>query len=445
MKMVKKMANHYYCDLDKNNELWLFYYKKINGKMVKKTITNDRDYIIDVITGFSRANSLIKFGDSSLTFKEMTSGEIFTIRNAELILQDYDFKEILENIKDIIAHNGYIIAKPNVNRKPKRKNQTNEIVKKAVIIVLGASLTLGALAALVNSINKKNNKKDTLFIDDESFVKVAYTDNDLTNTLKISNVIPESVEVEFLDVMPEESINLEEKNIEQIPEILEEPKREADKEYIIRFDFPDYSNTEKAEKTKQYYELFERISPLYGIDQNLTLPQATEEGTTHKTGVNAGGAIGLMQIQKSVWVRDNLNLEYYELNPETNEFERHVLNKITEDMCNDLETNVRISCIILQIYLRYYNYNLSLALYAYNMGPTALDKVIKMYCANTGKTRNEVINNPNDLGWMNYCKHPYLERVNEWSDENVFNLTDVRNGEVISYQYTNDNEEAIHR
>ena len=425
------MANHYYCDLDKNNELWLFYYKKINGKMVKKTITNDRDYIIDVITGFSRANSLIKFGDSSLTFKEMTSGEIFTIRNAELILQDYDFKEILENIKDIIAQNGYVIAKPNVNRKPKRNNTTNEIVKKAVVIVLGAALTLGTLASLIKSINKKNNKEEEKIINDSSFVKIAYVDTKIEDMVKISSIeIPEDLDIEFLDIEPKENNVLE---------------KDPDKKYVIRYDFPDYSDSEKAEKTKKYYEIFKRISPLYGIDPNLTLPQATEEGVEHKEGVNAGGAIGIMQIQKSVWVRDNLNLEYYELNTETNEFERHVLNEITMDMCNDLETNVKIGCIILQNYLRTYNYNLSLALYAYNMGPTALNKVLSMYCSNEGKTRSEVINNPNDLGWMEYCKHPYLKRVNEWSDENLYNLTNVNTGEVISYQYTNDNEEAIHR
>ncbi len=216
----------------------------------------------------------------------------------------------------------------------------------------------------------------------------------------------------------------------------------------VYLEFPDYSDTDKAVYCKNnYYGLIEYYAHLYGLDPNLVLGIATQERGVHATTVDPGGAIGLMQIQYNVLI--NSTLTVYELNEATGNYEPREL-AITDDKLVSVDGNIRIGCAILQYNLIESNYNLPVALQAYNMGPYALKTIISRYAYDHGVRPEDVLNNSADIGWINYRKgingdivgdYNYIENVNSWVDNNSYTIIDVRNKQPINFTFTNYNEQ----
>ena len=210
---------------------------------------------------------------------------------------------------------------------------------------------------------------------------------------------------------------------------------------IIKIEYEDLSGTDKAKFTKeQYGSIIERYASRYGLDYNLMLGIATQERGVHSTVVDKGGAIGLMQIQKSVW--SNANISAY--NFETGQYDKFT---ITEDMLKNLDTNIQLGCMIFQNCLNSVQYNIPMAVQAYNYGVGNLKKVVDTYAGMTGQTRQDVIADQNNVGWLEYRDiigagdSNYLNNVLSWmgeknhisvmnKDHTRFNLTISNNLEL---------------
>lgn len=177
--------------------------------------------------------------------------------------------------------------------------------------------------------------------------------------------------------------------------ILENADPDKGEEFIY-IEYEDRSDCEKASKTKQSYgEMIEKYAEMYGLDSNLVMALATQERGVHSSTMDRGGATGLMQIQNSVWVDNSITA--YNFKTGKNE-----TCKITKGSLGDCETNIKLGCMILQDCMKRNNYNILLGLQAYNMGTRGVGRAVLAYAADVGCSKEEIINNPNDCGWLNY-------------------------------------------
>lgn len=201
------------------------------------------------------------------------------------------------------------------------------------------------------------------------------------------------------------------------------------------------SETDKASFTRNnYWDLIEKYSKMYGLDPNLVLAIATQERGVHSSVMDEGGATGLMQVQNDVW--ENYNKTSY--NFETGEYETFL---ITFERIQDLEQNIKIGCTIFQECLQNMNYNIPAAIQCYNMGQGSMYQILNAYSIDTGKTVDEILNDPNDVGWLDYRytipygDQNYVENVLSWmGDSNTISVLKENNEEVTLTIKNNVNE-----
>lgn len=218
-----------------------------------------------------------------------------------------------------------------------------------------------------------------------------------------------------------ESYQVEEVNNEEDDSLEEYGSVDGTSNYDdVSLDFSDelnvgsMSDSEKLEYVKENYgDVIEKHASTYGLDANLIMAIATQERGKHSTVVDSGGAIGLMQIQVSVW--DGHSISAY--NYDTGQKETV---KITLEKLKDLSFNVQVGCMIFQNYLIEMKNNASAAIQSYNMGTGSVRKIITAYASSIGKTYDDVINDSDDLGWLeyrfsSYAGDPsYLEHVTRY-------------------------------
>ncbi|MBR4230649.1 MAG: transglycosylase SLT domain-containing protein [Bacilli bacterium] len=244
-------------------------------------------------------------------------------------------------------------------------------------------------------------------------------------------------EVHHKDEPIESIINYGEDQVET-----QEEPQPISKSTSMYLEFPDESDTNKAIKCKElYYDIIMKYSHKYGLDPNLVLGMATQERGIHSSEIDSGGGIGLMQVQYSVWV--NQQISFYELNEETGKYEKKTMT-ITDEKLRDVETNIQIGCLILQDCLINSHYNIPIAVQMYNMGLGEIYNMLDNYRATKGCSRSDILDNPEDIGWLDYRISRYLEAINKWIYDNNYTVVNVKTGEVINIEFTNENEVAIH-
>jgi len=213
----------------------------------------------------------------------------------------------------------------------------------------------------------------------------------------------------------------------------------------ICIEYEDLSNTNKAIFARENYgEIIEKQANKYGVDPNLMLGIATQERGVHSNQRDKGGATGLMQIQNSVWLGEEISA----FNFETGEYDKF---KVTKSMIENLDTNVQLGCMIFQNCLRYVDYNIPLAVQTYNYGIGNIKKVVDVYAGVSNKTRQEVYDNPSDIGWIEYRDiikvgdSNYLNKVFSWmGDEN--NISVIKNDNtVVNLTVANSNNMEVNK
>ena len=162
----------------------------------------------------------------------------------------------------------------------------------------------------------------------------------------------------------------------------------------------DFIGTEvESEKHKfvleNYGDIIDKYATMYNVNPNIIAAIATQERGVHSNKIDKGGAIGLMQIQVGVW--DNKELTIY--NNLTN---RNETINITLDKLKDVDFNIKVGCAIFQDCLKRSNNNSLVAIQMYNMGTGTVNKILNNYAKETGRTKNDVLNDSNDTGWLNY-------------------------------------------
>lgn len=188
----------------------------------------------------------------------------------------------------------------------------------------------------------------------------------------------------------------------------------------------------KIEQSREeYLPIVEKYSSMFGIDSELFMAQLCQERMTHSNIIDDGGAIGISQIQVSVWVGKNIT--FY--NFDKGDYETFT---VTLDMLKSLEGNIKVGAAIYQNYLCNHDYNVLAALQAYNSGNGVKNRVIQAYANSIGKTVDEVLEDQTDTNWLDYR---YL--LNYGDSNYVENVLRYYQGSEIKYKKLDENMNEI--
>lgn len=113
------------------------------------------------------------------------------------------------------------------------------------------------------------------------------------------------------------------------------------------------------------------------------------------------------------------------------------------DKLQNVESNIRIGCMILQNSFQYMKYNALASIQCYNMGYGNMMKILKQYALDSNTTIDEVLSNIEDDGWLKYRElitqgdQQYVEHVLSWMGENI-NIKNVKtDGTLVSININN--------
>ncbi len=326
----------------------------------------------------------------SIEDKESKSIKVFKIPNYEL-----------ESIKNKKKETHSKISKIQKKGKINRINLFNQ--KQVVITSLSTILLLSS--NIVNAKIKNNYEK----LAKENIIE---TQEEVMNTIEINNLIEDIKH--FSDTLDIDSLKIQ---------------------------TDDWTNTQKCISCyENYYDKIEKYAKMYGIDPSVAFAIACHERGSHSNQVDAGGGIGLYQIQiEGSWNWDNKEVSAY--NFDTNSIETF---KITKDNVSNLDNNIKVGLMIFQNCLQRNDYNIAKAITEYNYGSTFLDKTINDACYFLDKD-DSYFNDINHLEWLNYRNYGgdphYLENVMKYIDNNKVLSFTTQNGEEKKVRFNNLNNE----
>jgi len=267
------------------------------------------------------------------------------------------------------------------------------------------ALSVGAVIALTSLQKKNEEKEENIKIEIEN-------DEELNNNITILNTNLETVYQE-----PPQT----EFRSQHYIEVMENRQNLANL-------FPEIGSKKNDERKQNvelaYSTLTEKYANITGIDQELIECILAQERGFHSSIKDAGGAIGVAQIQVGAHIGEKLYLK----NVQTGIIESFT---VTENLIKNLEGNIKVCATLLQNKLEYYDGNTLIAIQAYNYGYGAMDKVLEQTAKENGKTKNQITCDPSNITWMSYAKeykngkygdNQYLEHVLDFVSEENFTV-----------------------
>ena len=373
----------------------------------------EREKVLDIVTEK-------RYDEMTLFYKNY----IVNLNEYQQLLNRRGLKIIIDDIKEYKEKEKLKVIK---GKKVKRKNK--HVGKK----IMAATLTLVVLYSVGNNLLKKDKAPVIEQTNIVSSVEHNIKEEPLNKVIKHT---PQEKKVSSSSEEKEDLPSYKEKKQEKVM-----PSSGEDV-LSITLDYPDWSNTKKANITRAYYsDMISKYARMYGIDPKLVLAVATQESETgiHKSTMDPGGATGLMQIQNDVWIGKNVSA----YNFKTGQMD---VVRVTNDNIGDLECNIRMGCMILQNSMEYMDYNILAGIQCYNMGCGNVDDILDTYSRKTGKSREVILSNPNDIGWMEFRKiksvgePEYVEKVLSWMGETNTIKNVKRDGTLVSLNVGNQTE-----
>lgn len=382
-----------------NDRLFLSEFKDIESEYESRIFKGKETYEI-----------IRRLASSKLVdFSEIRRGNDLILEYKNYIINVSDYSDVfrkngvgplLKNIKDFEERP---VLKSNKNKKVKRKN------KHTGRKVVAAGLTILMLYAVGNNLIKKQDEVIDLTYKDSYTTQFELDDE---NT-KLSVDLKQSLET--IDLSVEDELT------------------------SITLNYPDWSNEKKANTVKAYYgDMISKYAKMYGIDPNLAIAIATQESKygIHTSKMDDGGATGLMQIQNDVWIGNYVTA----YNFETKKVESL---KVTNNNIGQVESNIKMGCMILQNAMEYMDHNILAGIQCYNMGYGNMNDILDAYSKYSGKSRRSILNNADDIGWMDFRnikkvgEPNYVEKVFSWMGEDNTIKNVKRDGSLVSMKVGN--------
>lgn len=385
-----------------NDRLFLSEFKDIESEYESRIFKGKETYEI-----------IRRLASSKLVdFSEIRRGNDLILEYKNYIINVSDYSDVfrkngvgplLKNIKDFEERP---VLKSNKNKKVKRKN------KHTGRKVVAAGLTILMLYAVGNNLIKKQDEVIDLTYKDSYTTQFELDDE---NT-KLSVDLKQSLET--IDLSVEDELT------------------------SITLNYPDWSNEQKVNTVKvNYGDMISKYAKMYGIDPNLAIAIATQESKygIHTSKMDDGGATGLMQIQNDVWIGNYVTA----YNFETKKVESL---KVTNNNIGQVESNIKMGCMILQNAMEYMDHNILAGIQCYNMGYGNMNDILDAYSKYSGKSRRSILNNADDIGWMDFRnikkvgEPNYVEKVFSWMGEDNTIKNVKRDGSLVSINVGNQTE-----
>lgn len=315
-----------------------------------------RKYLTDLDGIAESLISMIKESNDLRVTDKLIS---FTFKNINVSMIGYQFNTS-NNFFDVInyAKTNYLLIK-------KERLKNRKITRKKILV---SSLLLASLAAtLLIGANIVEAKSDTGITNGEGqFVVEVVNEED-------------SSQNDIYAIEYEENI----KN-----------SRSSDNTICTSFNanYIDSISLEKYNYTVSTYGgLIRKIAPEYGVDPRIMIAIATQESGNHYDTSNPA-AVGLMQIELSVWDNENITAFNYQ----KKEYETL---HITKDKLMDVEFNIRVACMHYQNCLDNSNGIIEVATQMYNYGVGNIRKVCRSYYGNQELSLDSMLEGNYDDGW----------------------------------------------
>lgn len=328
---------------------------------------------------------------SYVTFENIKGSELKYLieQEKEREKEEQIYKEEKENQK----------FKPNPRKKTKKVVRKNRFKKNTIIVASTATVMLLAGIGLTNIGITRDNPKS-----------------------EISYEPPVSVEEIITEPQTDDNYEYENYN--------ENQNQNVNDEELIDLNVEENTQNEKYLYCKNNYgDLITKYANIYGIDPNLAIAVFTHERGYHSDVMDLGGAIGLCQVQLSVW--DNQDVRAY--NFETNNWDTY---HIKEENIKNLEENIKAGVMILQDSLRQVSYMVFQGVQNYNYGLGNLNVAFR----NSG-LNSEQLNEQNNKDWLQYRDliiggdPQYIEHVFQYIPSDTTLHFKTPNGEEINLHY----------
>lgn len=377
----------------------------------KRRGTNNRNVIQDILAGLPKDFTEWKIkGDDVYLYNDYDKS-LLNLINYKENRNVAEFKIILDVIRGEVPL--FERGKPYYDRSKVRHVNRPKLAS----IVLTVSI-LGSVAFATYDSQKTNitNPQEITTIEVDlnnlSSSEMGYaTSLEYSNYDQSSVEIPERTPEIIVEEVPVPTLEDEPKPIEEVkvetlqsmPEVGSD-LTEYEQEYIENF-----INSDN-------FDAFEKYSEAYNLDPYLLLAIAYGESSLHHQTTLPGGenyngaAVGICQIEET-----NQGGTISAYNGVTQQTDWVT---ITSQNVLDYDINVQIGAIMFKNCLDKYSGNFYIALQAYNYGQGMMDSIISKYAKDKGLSVSQVINNQDDLGWLDYVydanKNPskYIEGYN---------------------------------
>lgn len=303
-------------------------------------------------------------------------------------------------------------SKRTTSPKVTRKNKYSNCKVKVASVILTSIMAVTAISQFASIHSEGATASSTDYGYTKPYVDQLDNDDVLTHWSLHNNI--------------DEQIQVRDEQEEQIPN--------------LEISYENRSNTPKANHViEEYGPLITKYANMYGVDPNLMIAIATQEKGSHSSIMDPGGATGIMQIQNAVWEGKEISAYNFETG------KRDTFD-VDSNMIKGLETNIRMGCMYFQNCLDYMNYNIPAAIQCYNMGSGNMRNILNAYANEQGLTKDDLLSNPFDTGWMNYRylsdggDESYLENVISWlGDSTNISVFNRNNDNNVELKITNSN------
>lgn len=210
------------------------------------------------------------------------------------------------------------------------------------------------------------------------------------------------------------------KDDEELLEILERGAFGSNATGNVNVDLGDFelgsgASSGSFKKAMQYFPFFEKYGNMYGVDPYLLVAIASQESGGDHEKYNSlsrcqSAGCGIMQVEKPGIVIKSVSA----FNHETRQIENVDINY---NYVSNVENNIRVGAMLQASRAKAQGYNILMALQSYNFGSGAFNHVLKLYSQASGKSLEQIRNDPTDLGWIPYVMevHMHPNKYFKWS------------------------------
>ena len=276
-------------------------------------------------------------------------------------------------------------------------------------------------------------------------------DDDKSDTVKdidTSNIVGEN----------DNKVTIDENRVSSIEEEIHNQMKKSNESMInqdvnvvsgdIRLNLENISNGPKSRNVlDNYKDIIDFYSKKWGLSSNLVSSILTQESG----GYNAN----LMQVEFNTWKDQiitayNFNDNCYQsivLTDDPSRYKNNIMCISRSEFLNP-KTNISIGSIILAYSLKAFDYNIPLAITAYNFGVGNVNKVLNATSYGTGKSIDELIHDTSNLEFLKYRNiikvgdPKYFEHVMQYVENYKDGITAFNKENETLYRINADYEDS---